>query len=178
MKATNRSKAALLARNFQLLTLLLFSTPESFSLLASSMRFQRQVQWINHQSFTRLAPTILSHMRRMKSVVVGSNFPRSVYFAALSCLGNDVGATPLTRPLLSDAESTLIRPYYIGVPVVVLPLSRRTFMATLHKFLRISIQPWSSWPLNYRPTVSHLSVSQQWSLLRFVNMYYFKVYRV
>ena len=179
-RSTLRVRTAFIARNYQLLFLLLNSHTKTFNLTALTYKSTRDVWKVVNENFRAISRVLFSKSYTLKYTPLGVNFPQSTYYWSVNSLLNLFKLKPrkqaLSFPTLSSVYYTY--PYFKANPIVITPVTKKPFLLTLNKFLRMSLDLWFHWPNVYRIESNFSNVRGGYLLLRFLNKYYFKVYNV
>ena len=178
LKTSTKVKASLLARNAVVIRSLIFTTSPSLTYLASTLGIYRPLHISATSYFTKLIPTLFASLRNVRYVPIGSNLPRTAYYATLKALTSNSTGRVYREPLSANPLRTLLNPYFTGVPVHTAPVTKKAFLGALHKLLQMSLSVWSGWSGQYRKTSSHFYIGSSYQPLRFLNSYYFKIYNL
>lgn len=179
-RSTLRIRTTFLARNYPVIALFLNSHSKAFNLNASTCNTIRESLLVGRENFRALSRVLFSKSYTLRFTPLGINFPQSAYFWALYHLIKF--SKPLETPSLplfpEVDQSYLTYPYFQYNKIAITPVTKKPFLLTLNKFLRMSLSLWFHWPNVYRIDSNFSNVLGPYLFLRFLNKYYFKVYNI
>ena len=178
LRMTIRIRSAILARNFHVIYLLLSNSSKLFNTLSQSYSSSRHILKIANLSFRAVAKVLFTKIKFIRYTPVGVNFPLTARYRALMGLDHLLSNNGTPLQLLKLSDRLITNPYFTGTPIVITPVSKKPFVYTFYKFMRMSLNMWFYWPKKYNITTHYTNVVSGVILLRFLNSYYFKVYNI
>ena len=176
-----RLKSVLMARNALLIVSALGPSVKNTNLLNLNYTLAVYKQLISPYLFSKLPKIIFPKAKSLKYVPVGLNFVKSAHHYGLrtalepltptnSYVNSDMLGKSLARYFTSQ--------YYYGSYVHLAMLSNKPMKSLIYKFLFSSISCWFSWSKRLTIPLQCFSVSKNWRLVKFINLYYFKIYSI
>ena len=178
LRANPKLRSSFMVRNASIIFFLLFNSSRLFNIHASSINFRRQLTYYSDVSFLRFGSLLMRGIGDVKYEPIGTNYALSAYYTALRRLDQYSSSSKPTLSLLRCTTRVFLNPYFRPVSFILTSASKSSFQAALHKFLRMLLHSWFAWPKKNISISTHSFISANLSLLRFLNLYYFKVYRV
>jgi len=171
-----RNRSALLVRNTPLICLLLSDPSRAVRLISPAGANLRGLTALRNWAFCNIATALIIKPKYLKYTPIGINFPFSAHYETMSQVDNHLDMTARPVSLLPLTPYYITYPYFTGLIIAITPISKKPFSYALYKLLRMSMQLWFQWPRRYAITTHFTYIQSELNLLRFLNIYYFRIY--
>ena len=178
VKLTLRTRAAFLARNSLAIYTLLTSTVRSSHLIANPYPNLYHIFRYLDYFFVSFAKILFTKPKFLRYTPIGINFPATSYYRCIWNLTTMFTSLSLFMPFPTFYSSAILHPYFTTVRLTIMPITKKSFALTMHKFLRMNLDIWFLWPRSYVITSQIIYLNSSWLLLRFLNKYFFKIYHI
>jgi hypothetical protein len=178
LRINPKLRASFTCRNVPVIFFLLFNSTRLFNLNSSSLQFRRQLIHYSDVSFLQFGSLVFKELRDIKYEPIGTNYALSAYRVALTLIDNYLFGLNIPSPAILCTPRSFVNPYFQSTSLFITPSSKQSFSSALHKFLRMILHLWFTWPGKYTSVTTHTFITPSTSVLRFLNLYYFKVYRI
>ena len=178
LKISLRVRTAFILRNLHVVFNLISNHTYAFSIPNQSYTYSYQTLFNSAQYFSRVHTVLFPDPKFLKFIPFGINFPKSAQYKALSELNMKYSGVKTDYSFPNITTNAFLYPYFSRPQIVITNVSRKPFNLALHKFLRLSLNLWFTWPRGYKINSNYTSLSKSWTLLLFLNKYFFKVYSV
>ena len=174
-------RALLLLRNTNIL-LSLVKMPWQFTKLLyldRTLSYYRKV--VGLYLFMKLSKVLLPSIKLFKYTPVGVNYPKSAHFTALTLLSTAVSTASSSVAQIQNSTSSVPKlktNYILNSQVYITTLAYKPVKTALFKLMFMSLSCWFTWPRRYALPSQSFSLSAQWHLLKFLNVYFFKIYNL
>lgn len=146
----------------------------SLSLLTNKSILQRLFKYGFNQTLLKLTLTPLN----FKNYPVGTNFSQTLKYWILkkniTCFSNK---TWKNLRIFSTNQSMFNR-YYQTSPINLTRATQKILRASFFKFMILLTLTWTQWNSKHRFWIQHTYLSQNFNLLRFLNVYFFKTLNI
>ena len=170
-----------MARNALVIVSALGPSIKNLNLLNLNYTLTTYKLLISPYLFSKLPKIIFPKAKSLKYVPTGLNFAKSVHHSGLRTAlepltpaSTNVSSSILGRTLASYFTSQ----YYYGSYIHLAMLSNKPMKVLIYKFLFSSINCWFSWSKRLTIPLQCLVVPKNWRLVKFMNLYYFKIYSI
>lgn len=146
----------------------------SLSLITTKSIFQRLFKYGFNQTALKLTLAPLS----FKNYPVGTNFSQTIKYWILQknilCFSNKTW----NLPRVFSTNQNFFSRYYVITPINLTRATQKIFRSVFFKFLTILTLTWTHWGSKHRFWVQHTYLSQNFHLLKFLNVYFFKILNI
>lgn len=176
-----RLKSVWMARNAATVISVLGPSIRNINLLNLNYTLATYKQLISPYLFSKLSKIIFPKTKSLKYAPIGLNFAKSVHHyglrtatTALTSTNANPNSAILGRALVNYFTSQ----YYYGSYVHLAMLSNKPMKLLIYKFLFSSLSCWFSWSKRLTVPLQCFAVLKNWRLVKFINLYYFKIYSI
>ena len=179
-RSTLRIRTSFIARNYPILFTLLSSHSKAFNLTALTYGKTRDILRVGRENFCALSRVLFSKSYTLKYTPLGINFPQAAYHWTLNNMVQLASPSQMTKPkqFPTLTSTCFTYPYFQYNKIVITPVTKKPFLLTLNKLLRMSLLVWFQWPNVYKIESNFTNITGSYWFLRFLNKYYFKVYNI
>lgn len=178
LKISLRVRTAFIVRNIHVVFNLISNHTYAAILTKRSYTYAHKIFFNSVHYFSRIHTVLFPDPKFLKFIPFGINFPKSAQHKALTELNAKYSGIKTSYSFPRIADNAFMYPYFSRPQIVITNISRKPFNLALYKFLRLSLNLWFSWPRGYKTNLNYTSLEKSWTLLLFLNKYFFKVYSV
>lgn len=178
LKISLRVRTAFTVRNVHAIFNLMSLHTYPFKITAQNYSYQHQLLFSSNQFFSRVHSVLFPDPKFLRFIPFGINFPMSAHHKALSELNKKYTQVETSYNFPDLASNSFSYPYFSRPQIIITNFAKKPFTLALHKFLRLSLTLWCTWPRGYKFNLNYTSLGKNFHLLLFLNKYFFKVYSV
>ena len=174
-------RALLLLRNTNILFSLVKLPWQFTKLLYLDRTLSSYRKVVGFYLFMKFTKILLPSIKLFKYTPIGINYPKSAHFTALTLLLSAVSVASKSVTKLqhhTTSTSNLNVNYILSSQIYITTLAYKPVKTALFKLMFMSLSCWFNWPRRYTLPAQSFSLSAQWHLLKFLNVYFFKIYNL
>ena len=178
-KVTNKTRSLWAVRNAYAVYMLGTSSLFYQLSLAQCPLLQFYCESIIGTKFNHFYQTVYRGIFRLRTQLLKTHFPVSAYYSSISGVESLIlyRKAPTYHPFFGEVD-VFDSAYAKHAPAVKILHANRPYRLALWKFMNMLTLLWFQWPRRYFLTEQYVLATRNWRMLRFLNLYYFKVYNV